>query len=383
MKKNIQIFAIMSMLTFIGTGLYTIFPSASYLLIGFACLVLFADKSFQTNPKAFVDMQMIKGTILFNAFLLIQVIVGRMELSAYVNQMISVNILIAVYVYTNLIFKFEDLRFGHAVLSFNFALLLSMTLLLLGQIAQITGRIQQVNFEGADREILIAVARPGGFLNPNVTASIAVSILYILKQLRKVGSDAFVVIAAPIACIIVLLTQSRAAAIALLILIVIIFSTSKRSYALGMLLFSIGMIYIGFEMFSDESSKLIDNALGRFEGDASSDDRQFLLSSALDGFANNPIFGNGHEYMVSNYGVASHNLLAEILVSYGLVGFILIGASIALLYLPSSPSLVIFCVVPLFLFSHNFFDSVPYQMMIGVAMAFDRIGIDRGNRKTQ
>lgn len=373
MRRNLEFLSLSAILLFVGTGFYTQFPSVAYIPVVSAIVLFFSNKRFLRTPQRYIEPNMLKGYALFNAFLLVQIIFGRLELHAYFFQFFAISLMVLTYALAKLILYRKQARELGVFKYLGVVVLLGLLLLLAGQIAQITGYIKQVNFEGSERDVLITLARPGGFLNPNVTAAIAIILLFTLDRLSKVIGNLFLSIALPLAIAVVLMTQSRAAFIALVgFLLMVIFRYSFRQMA-PLLLAVFAFVSFMSISYSDEAINLFDNAIKRFEGDASSVARQYALRFSFDAFGNSPVFGNGSTYLVSKLGVSSHNQLVEILVSYGLVGLLVLISSLLLLYFPISALMFAFCILPMFLFSHNFFDSGPYQVALGLALVVDRM----------
>lgn len=356
-----------------GTGLYTQLPTIAYIPVVCACALLLFDKRFLRNPLKYIEPNMLKGFSLLNIFLLIQVIFSRLVLSSYFDQFFAISLMILTYALFKLILDGKQASDLNIFKHLGVVVLLALLLLLAGQIAQITGYIEQVNFEGADSDVFITLARPGGFINPNVTAAIAVTFLFVLDRLSMVIGKQLFVIALPLAITVVLLTQSRAALIALLGFLLIILSKQSLRHMVSTILMVFVFVFFMSIAYPDVVISLIDNVMQRFEGDAGSVERQYVLRYSFDAFGDSPLFGNGSTYLVSKLGFSSHNEIAEILVSYGLLGLLIMTAAFFFLYLPSSVLLISFCILPMFLFSHNFIDSSPYQVALGLALAVERI----------
>lgn len=356
-----------------GTGLYTQLPSVAYIPVLCTVVLLLSNKRFLRAPQQYVEPNILRGFALFNAFLLLQIAFSKMELHAYFFQFFSLSLMMLTYALVKLIADGQRSAYLSIFSHLGVIVLLGLLLLLAGQIAQIAGYIQQVNYEGADTNVLVTLARPGGFLNPNVTAAIAIVFLFTLDRLSNIVGKRLFMIALPLATTVALLTQSRAALIALLgFLLIILLKQSLRHMASTLLIASVFVLFMTIA-YPDEVNSLIDNVMQRFEGDSSSDERQYVLRYSFDVFADSPLLGNGSSYLVSKLGVSSHNQLIEILVNYGLVGFLVLTPALLLLYFPISALMFVFCILPMFLFSHNFFDSGPYQVALGLVLAVDRI----------
>jgi hypothetical protein len=76
-------------------------------------------------------------------------------------------------------------------------------------------------------------------------------------------------------------------------------------------------------------------------------------------------------YLVDIAGFSTHNQFAEMLVNFGAVGLIAAIIVFAMLFLPTSPTAFLFCMLPTLMFSHNFFDNASFQASLGMALAID------------
>jgi len=373
LRQKLELLSLSGILLFVGTGLYNQLPSVAYIPVLCACALLLFDKRFLRNPLQYIEPNILNGFVLFNTFLLIQIAFGQLELHEYFFQFFALSLMVLTYALAKLIlYRKQGVEFG-LFKYLGIVVLLGLLLLLAGQIAQIMGYLKQVNYEGAESEVLVTLARPGGFLNPNATAAIAIVFLLTLDRLSNVIGKRLFMIALPLAITVVLLTQSRGSLIALLGYLLIILSKRSLRHTVSTLLMVSVFVYFMLIAYPDMVISLIDNVMQRFEGDASSYERQYVLHYSFDIFANSPLFGNGSTYLVSKLGVSSHNQLVEILVSYGLVGLLVLTPAFLLLYFPISALMFAFCVLPMFLFSHNFFDSVSYQVALGLLLVIDRM----------
>jgi O-antigen ligase len=373
LRKNLEFLSLSAILIFVGTGLYTQFPSVAYIPIMFAVVLLLSNRRFVRAPHRYIEPNMFKGFAIFNVFLLLQIVFSRLELHAFFFQFFAISLMVLTYALVKFIADEKGFAYLSIFKQLGVVVLLGLMLLLAGQIAQITGYIEQVNYDGADVDVLTTLARPGGFLNPNVTAAIAIVLLFTLDRLSIFINKRFFVAALPLTIAVVLLTQSRAALIALLGILLIILTKHSWRHMIATLLMASVCVFIISIAYPDVATSLIDNVMQRFEGDASSDDRQNMLHNGLNAFSDAPLFGHGSTYLVSKFGVSSHNQLIEILVGYGLLGLSVLAPAFLLLYFPMSALMFALCILPMFLFSHNFFDSGPYQVAVGLALVVDRL----------
>lgn len=370
--QKIESHCLTILLIFIGTGLHAQFPSFAYIPVVMAIAVLFFDYKFWQQPFKYIEKSMIFGVLLFNAFLCLQIIIYRLDPKSYFFQFFSVNLMILIYAHTKLILTRKPDNITSLYKYLCLLLIFCLLTLILGQIAEITGYIQRTNFEGADELFFITQARPGGFLNPNSTAVIAVVLLYTLERLSKVLGRSYILIGLPIGMAVVLLSQSRTAILVLFIFLgLLLRQPSSRNIAtiLITLLVPVSAIYIFYPV---EADIMITNIFERFMGDSSSDERRNVLLHSFSSIGESPVWGSGSAYLIRSFGASSHNQLIEILVSYGAVGLLTIGTAFFLLYLPVSISFFVCCLLPMLLFSHNFFDSYSYQVVLGLALAINR-----------
>ena len=110
----------------------------------------------------------------------------------------------------------------------------------------------------------------------------------------------------------------------------------------------------------------------RFTGDQSSAIRMSLLQQGWSAFTEFPIFGNGYRYLENATSYSSHNQILEVLINFGIFGFIVICIACYFLYTPLSIALCIVCIFPTLLFSHNFFDTYAFQAALGLALAVNQ-----------
>lgn len=372
MMQRLELLSAAALFLFFGTGLFSQVPSIAYVFVAGSIALLLFDKRFLLNSLRYIEPNMLKGILLFNTFLWCQIVASYLDLDLYFIQMVSINLMALIYVYLKLILddgsepSLKNYRF------IAMLLLAGLLIILLAQFGQINGYIELENLEGRDQDFLLTKGRPGGFLNPNFAAGIAVMILYTLWRMSKVVGNIFLVIGLPIGVEVILLAQSRAATIAMLILAGMMLAKNSLRNVISILLIVIVSVSVLGVVFQDELSALVDNAAARFEGDASSDDRKDALEYSFHAIGESPIVGNGSRYLVQKLGFSSHNQLAEILVAYGFVGLLVMLGVVSLLYLPVTSGFAVCCILPTFLFSHNFFDSYSYQIVLGMTLAICR-----------
>ncbi|GAB3544288.1 hypothetical protein GCM10027343_19220 [Noviherbaspirillum agri] len=219
--------------------------------------------------------------------------------------------------------------------------------------------------EGVDEGLLL---RPGGFLNPNMSA--ALSLIWLFCALESRGKNSYWLKSASVAlCLFVVsLTQSRAAMLflALYFLCKLYEGGIKRMryYFIPVACAAVALL------FFSESSALEDiynSIFQRFQGDGSSAERYHVLQSALAKFAERPLIGHGMRVMVGSFGVGTHNEVVEWLANFGIVGFFVMLMVFLRFYFVPSLKYLFLCIFPTFLFSHNFFETTAFQVALAYA----------------
>ena len=215
------------------------------------------------------------------------------------------------------------------------------------------------------------LARPGGFMNANMSAALAVLWFYMAFEspIKYPRIIKFLVLVLTIT--VCLLTQSRAALlffIAYIIYAVVVLK--NKSLLISILVSGLGIIAVAYYFNVDLVSDLIEKFSSR--GDSKEDNAQErlgLITYAINSFYDSPLFGNGIFSVAKTEGhhISSHNQILEILTSYGLVGFVLMSFLYWIFYHKNSFSYLILCVFPTLFFSHNFFENSAFQVALGFA----------------
>jgi O-antigen ligase len=130
---------------------------------------------------------------------------------------------------------------------------------------------------------------------------------------------------------------------------------------------------LAYISYQSEFLNLIDKVTSRFSGDESSTTRLFLIEYGIRHFLEEPLLGNGYRYMAGAVGWSAHNEIVENLVNYGIIGCCVIALAMYLLYWPATLSFIFICVMPMFMFTHNFFETTAFQASLGLALAIDRL----------
>ncbi|HJV74817.1 MAG TPA: O-antigen ligase family protein [Noviherbaspirillum sp.] len=366
-KKNSSMSPVTVLLLFlcgavVGTGAYTLSSVMMYALLG----VVFALYAILTMKRTF------KVNLASNVLLLIYLVFLALN---YLRDMgdatvarLYLNFLLGIGTYLVLIKVFSlapDMR------RFRYLPLLSLLVIAAGIVLQLNGFI---SFRG-DEEIASMdeglLLRPGGFLNPNMSA--ALSLIWLFSALEsKADISYWQKLACVAICIFVLsMTQSRAAWL-FLSLYVIYKSWEGGARVMKYYWIPVVLLILMLPFISqmDALTDIYNSILLRFQGDGSSDERFLLLQSAMGIFADNPILGRGMRTMYRFFGLATHNETVEWLVNFGMVGFFVMCLVVARFYYIGSFKYLCLCILPTFLFSHNFFETTAFQVALACAFAF-------------
>jgi hypothetical protein len=219
----------------------------------------------------------------------------------------------------------------------------------------------------ADDKLL---ARPGGFMNSNMTAALALMWLFMVLESKISSSILIKVLAFILTITVCLLTQSRAALLFLTMYVLYKLIVLRNfNFLILIVFFGLVVISVAYYFELEILQQLIEKFTSRTDSnEESARERVYLIWYSIDSFFNAPIFGNGIRYVAktAGNGNSSHNQILEVLTSFGLIGFFMMLALYLTFYHRNSLLYLFLCVFPTLLFSHNFFDSSAYQ----VALAF-------------
>ena len=302
---------------------------------------------------------------IFNFFFIIRLLIPNaqeIEFKDFFIHIISLGSFIAVYSSSTNLLSNKELKqsFSNQVASFA---ILAITVLLVNQLLQI--------YDGSKN----FTSRPGGLLNPNSTAIVALLLAYTTIKLSQLNSQVtarFTYISLALTVCIVLLSQSRSALIGLIPLIIFTF---RRNLHFKNVIISVGIITVIIVITSSISNdfrELLSSYILRFKGDFSSGHRISLLQSGWIAFTESPIWGNGYRYIANMTGYSTHNEIIETLANYGVFGLLIFSIACYFLYTPFSILFFIVCILPALLFTHNFFDLYAFQTSLGLALAAER-----------
>jgi hypothetical protein len=379
MINNLEFISLGLIIIIIGSGAYTQIPGLGYIFPLLLLAVLMFDRDFFKNQANYVNKKMVIALFILILFFSIQLLLNRIIFNGYLFYIIAMSIMFITYTVSRTII----LRTNHLNLYFFYGMssivFLTLALILAGQFAQMLGYIVSINFDGAQFDKMLTLSRPGGFLNPNESAAIALVLCYIAYNLSNfVGIFIYSISIIP-TVLIILISQSRAAILLLIIMVCFTIKFSIRRMVL-ILIFLMTFSLISFYYLNDYSSEMMDlliNSLDRFEGDDGSDERFNVIKFGLDAFVKSPIFGNGASFSTENFGISTHNQPLEIASSYGIFGILVLGLVIWWTYFPSSIFFKLFCFIPFFMFSHNFMESAALQSVLGLALALDRASLKK------
>jgi len=214
------------------------------------------------------------------------------------------------------------------------------------------------------------LARPGGFMNSNMTAALALMWLFMALESKIKSSILIKVSAFILALVICLLTQSRAALLFLAIYVLYkLIVLRNLNLFISIVFFGIVTISVAYYLELDVLQQLIEKFTSRADkNDDSTRERLYLIGYSIDSFFNEPIFGNGLRYVAktAGNGNSSHNQILEVLSSFGLIGFFMMIVLYLTFYHRNSFLYISLCILPTLIFSHNFFENSAYQ----IALAF-------------
>ena len=213
------------------------------------------------------------------------------------------------------------------------------------------------------------LARPGGFLNANMTGAVTMVWLFVILESKLEAPVIFKGISLLLTYSVCLLAQSRGSILFLtLYLVYKVFISRNVKFLIAIITALIALFvlfaYIDMDFVNDLIMKFTERATQKEESAA---ERESLIYKAIAGFQETPIFGHGLYHLSKTFGVSSHNQTLEILNNYGLIGFVCYFLFYVAFYHKNHVSYLILCIFPLLLFSHNFFENSAFQMAIGFA----------------
>lgn len=357
----------------IGSAVYTLLPGSGYLVVGLVLLLLLSSPAIGLAATPGIPALPVLGFALFNALFMLRALGSVIEARTLLIHVLSLGTFVLSFTAWRAVVTGDRKRAARLLSS---VALLAVVALLLGQIAEIAGLIDRRNL-GTQQGDSTYVFRPGGMLNPNMTAAIAVLLLFAVgesKRGRSLGWDGYAAVV--LVVVVVALTQSRTLIAALLAYLTVLGVRAPRLFLVVPVVIASALFATLDESAGEVVSALIERAVGRFDGSLASDvsnaERLHVMRMALEMAGRSPLIGSGYLCLVDVAGVSSHNQLVDLMVNFGAVGLIIGTTAFVLLYMPASAILWLVGLLPTLMFSHNFFDSAPFQACLGMALAVDR-----------
>ena len=349
----------------IGTGIYEadLMPKDEILVPLLAFALLAASFNYKRDIN-FIENRIFIGFLIFNIYFMLSITLHTqpdLEIKAYFIHLISIGSFLAIYTATK-IFLSSGASSTTPKNNISIAALSITALFVL-----LTSQLWQAYYT-YDTFMM----RPGGFLNPNTTA--ALSLIFMFSALKCLGATNknLILLSVTLSACIVFLAQSRGSMLFLIPFVLYSLYNFNRKQPLNIYLLGTAALLLIFTLYQTGTLELMQSALSRFKGDLNSIARLDIIVKGFYAFLESPVWGNGYLYLANTYSLSSHNQIIESLASFGLIGTITICVAFYYLYTPCSLLFCTLCILPVLLFSHNFFDSYSYQAALGVALAVDR-----------
>jgi len=367
LEKNITMtkiihFILIAIGVTIGTGAYVIYPITMYILLGVALFIYCALLAKNVHK---VNVQSNLILLLYIVFLLLNFIrdIGN-EVAARLYMNFFLGICAYLVVIKVFYLKTETGRFRYLPL---ISLIIIASGILLELNGLIVSRADGEAMAGVDEGLL---SRPGGFVNPNRTAALSLIWLFCALESKNDNSYWLKYSCISVCIFIVSMTQSRAAMLFLFIyfLCKIYVGGAKTLKYYGVPIVCVSLL-VALTSQSSVLGDIYGSILLRFQGDGSSEERYFVLQSALVTFTESPITGHGMRAMAWFIGVGTHNEIVEWLVNFGITGFLVMLLVFFRFYYINSFKYLCLCIFPTFLFSHNFFEATSFQVALAYAFS--------------
>lgn len=356
------------------TGLYAAAPGSGYAILLSTLIAVSVDRRWRAQPGRYVPAAALCGALLFNAIFLLHGLSMSLPARTYVIHVFSLLVFLMGFACARLALDGAP-DSGHRVrLTVGVAGLLG---LMASQLAQAADWLAAA--PAPAQGFLVSLAfRPGGYLNPNLSAAVAMVLLYISGVHRGVMRVSTLSLVLGLGAVVIALTQSRAALLALIVYT--LWSLRRHPVGLPAVALSLAALawYAGLLGADSLLTDVVYRFLARFSGDASSDERAWILREALRAMDSAPWLGAGYEAFPARFGAGSHNTPVELMVSFGVIGAVPMLVAGALMLWPTGVLFVVVCVLPSLLFSHNYFDSASLQAALGIALACDRSWVSDG-----
>ena len=362
---NILRIALSLVVVIICTGIYEadLMPKDEILVPLLTVALLAASANYKRNMN-FIENRIFIGFLIFNIYFILSISLHDqpdLEIKTYFIHLISIGSFLAIYTATKI---FLVSRASANTLKGNTSIVILSTMVLF--VLLISQLWQAYNTYDT------FMMRPGGFLNPNTTA--ALSLIFMFSAFKCLGAtnrNLLLILVTLSACI-VFLAQSRGSMLFLIPFVLYSLYKFNRKQSFNIYLLGTTALLLIFTLYQTGTLELMQSALSRFKGDHNSVVRLDIIVKGFHSFLESPIWGNGYLYLANTYSLSSHNQIIESLASFGLIGTITICIAFYYLYAPCSLLFCALCILPVLLFSHNFFDSYSYQAALGFALAVDR-----------
>jgi O-antigen ligase len=358
----------------IGSAAYTLAPGLGYAVVLIMALLLALDPRIISSAQPGIAAWPLAGFALFNGLFMLHGLRTGLDFRMQLQHVLSLGVFVLSYTAWRAVLASKGGDF-FTTRSIAIATLTTLAILFAGQLAEMAGMIDRRNL-GVSQEDANYIFRPGGFLNPNMTAAIAVVVVFSLceSRARRLGSVGYLGIM--LTLIIVLLTQSRTLIATLGCYLFLVGFRQPRLFLIVPFAL-LSAVAVAGGVASDALMALFERIIARFDGslasDASNAERLMVLTEAIVAADANPWLGNGYMYLVEIVGASTHNQFAEMLVNFGAIGLVSAMIVFAMLFLPASLSAFLFCMLPTLMFSHNFFDNASFQASLGMALAIDSL----------
>jgi O-antigen ligase len=366
MTQGFPLAVLTVLLMLLGSAVYTVAPGYAYPLILLAALVVIANPAFQNSVYHYVPLERLAGVFIFNAFFLIATFQTELDLRTRFVHLISLGVFLLTFTTTRLALEGMSNSRAKAEGTLRLAALATLIVLFCGQLAEVFGYIEPSD-PGGIRDELSFWQRPGGFLNANMTAAVGLALIYIVCEVSTRRAKVLIAGSLAVFSMSLVLTQSRTGVLFFALYLLTLLFRGRLSYWFVLLLLIVlsllAATYLGEPLFQ----LLMDNFVGRFQLDFSLSERVAVLARALDLVGDSPILGHGYRYVQHVMSVSTHNEILENAVNFGIAGSIVVWISFFLIYQPRSFSFLLACIAPSILFSHNFFETVSLQAILGVA----------------
>lgn len=368
MSRTAPAWALLPLLT-LASGAYAALPGAGYLVALWVAMALWASPAWRATPGRYSPPAMLAGALLFNVVFLVDGLWASLDARMYVLHAYALLMFVMAHACVSVAYgasaaAAERMRLAVAIAG--------LALLLAGQLLQAAGWLGFAP-PTAGNFLTALVFRPGGFLNANVTAAVALILLYQAGLHRASRLRWPAVVALCLVAAVIALTQSRAGLLAFGLYGAWILRRHPLPLAGVGALVAVTAWHLGlFEqggLLGDVLVRFVD----RFAGDASSDERAWILQQSAGEFERAPWMGAGYLALERLYGLGSHSMPVELFVSFGALGALPMLVAAALMLWPASSLYFAVCVLPSFLFSHSYFDSAPLQAALGIALASERL----------